>query len=173
MNEHDMECILREIKAAIQDISVPSHDKYWSKMHLLAEAQYLPAFTFFLSCLDDSRADWREDCLTCLGFHYAFPTDSEAIRKIRQLLLNDRDDFVRIAAAAVLGSRSQPFDPALIDALQLDDDEDVRYTAFAALLKLSGVPALIVRQEVERAKNGIIQASLEELKRISNLTANR
>lgn len=171
MTEREMLSLLDEIKEAQKDGVSQSHEKYWSKMHLLAEAQYIPAFAFFLKCLDDPRADWREDCLTCLGFHYPLLADGQAVAKIRHLLLSDVDAFVRLAAAAVLGSRSRSLDPALITALEADNDEDVRYAAFAALLKLSGVPTLMVRQEVERVRIRGFNPSLTDVEQISTRIA--
>lgn len=166
LNDQTMQQILNELKIAHRDTTSQSHELYWSKMHLLAEAQYLPAVAFFLACLDDSRADWREDCLTCLGFHYQLPPSSQILEKIRQVLLTDPNSFVRLAAASILGSRSTPSDPALIAALHSDPDEDVRFVVFEALLTLHGVPFSQIRSVVERLKKTQSQPTLEAIARV-------
>lgn len=166
MDEQQMEQILSDIKKGHQNPFSESHEYFWKKMHGLAEAKYVPAQSFFVTCLDDPRSDWREDCLTCLGFHYQFAPDSNIIVKIRQMLLNDPDAFVRLAATSILGIRSYPSDYSLIAAMQNDIDEDVRLSAFDALLTLTGLPSIIVRQQVEHAREGKVETSLEEVERI-------
>ncbi|MBA3945264.1 MAG: hypothetical protein H0X37_11960, partial [Herpetosiphonaceae bacterium] len=133
-----------------------AHQKTWSNMHALAEARFLPALDFFVSCLDDDRWEWRINALRCIGFHYRFPADGAIAEKIRRMLLTDVGGFgqVRMAAASVLGGRSTWPDLALETALKTDPDEDVRRVAFAALLTIGGIPYKVVRAEVQKTKVG-------------------
>lgn len=140
--------------------------KIWWQMHAVAEAQYLPAIKFFISCLDNTNSEWRLEGLQDLGYHYQFPPDSVITQKIRYLLLNDPDDDVRLAAAFILGIRSVWLDSALMTALCSDPEEHVRYAAFNSFLKLAGVPYRVITREVERAKSGEIPATFEEVERI-------
>jgi HEAT repeat protein len=131
MDQSDMRRLLDEITAMRQRADSRPYGHDWTKIHALAEAGYEPARDFFLAGLTDSRAAWRELCLQCLGFHYIFPPDGEIAETIRQLLLNDPNDMVRIAAASVLGVRAKWPDPALKHALQVDRNKDVRQAACA------------------------------------------
>ncbi len=162
----DFRQILEEVKVAHKNPSSQSHKYYLNNMHVLAKASYPPAMDFFISCLDDPRWDWRLDALTALGFHYQFPPDSELAEKIRQMLLTDPNVSIRVSAAIVLGGRSKGPDVALIHALQSDPDEDVRRSAFDALLELGGVSFPLRRELMERVKKGEVRATLDEAKRI-------
>ena len=156
MDQSEMRSILDEITAMRQRADSSAYGDEWAKIHALAEAQYEPARDFFLAGLTDSRAAWRELCLQCLGFHYLFPPDGEIAETIRQVLLNDPNDMVRMAAAAVLGVRSKWPDPVLQHALQVDRDKVVRQAAFISLLDLAKVPYSIVRKEDKRVDAGEI-----------------
>ncbi|MEW5857690.1 MAG: HEAT repeat domain-containing protein [Cyanobacteriota bacterium] len=138
----------------------------WRQMHAIAEAQYPPAVDFFISCLDDIDSNWRLEGIRDLGFHYQFPPDSVITQKIRQLLLNDPDDSVRIAAASILGIRSVWPDPVLRTALSTDPNEFVRHAAFDALLTLASVPYRVINREMERVHKREIPPTFEEVKRI-------
>ena len=166
MDQSGMRRILDEITSMRQRADSRPYGDDWAKIHSLAEAHYEPARDFFLSGLTDSRATWRELCLQCLGFHYIFPPDGEIAETIRQVLLNDPDDMVRIAAASVLGVRSKWPDPALKYALQVDRNKDVRQAAFAALLNLAKVPYAILGKEEARVAAGETQPSWREAQRV-------
>jgi hypothetical protein len=166
MDQNDMQRTLDEIIAMRQRADSRPYGDDWARIHALAEAHYEPARDFFLSGLTDSRAAWRELCLQCLGFHYIFPPDGEIAETIRQLLLNDPNDMVRIAAASVLGVRSKWPDPALKHALQVDRNKVVRQAAFAALLNLAKVPYTIVGKEEARVAAGEIRPSWREVQRV-------
>jgi hypothetical protein len=166
MDQSDMRRILDEITAMRQRADSSPYGGEWAKIHDLAEAGYEPARDFFLAGLTDSRADWRELCLQCLGFHYLFPPDGEIAETIRQVLLNDPNDMVRIAAASILGIRSKWPDPALQHALQSDRNKVVRQAAFISLLELAKVPYSIVRTEDKRVDTGEIRPSWREVQRV-------
>lgn len=164
MNQQ-MSQILEEVKI-IRAANVPPSE-IRSKMHELAEAQYVPALDFFLTFLNDPDWDWRLEGLQLAGFHYEFAPNSQITEKIRHLLATDANEYVRLTAAAVLGVCSKWPDAALITALQFDPDEEVRYAAFEALLGLAGLLPLDVRREVEQAKQKQAQSLLERLKEIT------
>ena len=166
MSENELQATLEELIAAREGSADQAYEYYAEKMCDLAEAGYPPAADFFLECLDDPRWNWRYNGLCDLGFHYVFPPDSPIVEKIRQLLLTDPHSWVRDAAAAVLGSRSSWPDAALVSALESDLDDQVRYSAFDALLRLARVPFTVASLEVERVENQFIQPSLDEIVRI-------
>ncbi|MUL36525.1 hypothetical protein [Gloeocapsopsis dulcis] len=168
MEETQMQQILTQAQAARENPVLDRGElrKIWRQMHAVAEAQYLPAIDFFISCLDDVNSRWRLEGLQDVGYHYHFPPDSPITEKIRQLLLSDPNDDIRLAAASILGIRSVWLDPALVTALNSDPEKYVRYVAFNSLLTLAGVPYLVVKREEERAKSGEIPATFEQVKRI-------
>jgi hypothetical protein len=166
MDETQMSEILVEAKAAHRDPLSQASEYYAGKLHALAEAQYLPAFDFFVACLDDERADWREKSIWGLGFHYSLEKQDHVLGKLNHLLLTDEDVFVRMVSATILGIQSSWPNFALINALQFDQDEDVRNNAFSALLHMAGVFHLKEMQALSRVKSGEIIASIPELKRI-------
>ena len=100
------------------------------------------------------------------GYHYQFPPNSAITEKIRQLLLSDPDDDVRLTAASILGIRSVWLDPALMTAFRSDSEEYVRYSAFDSLLTLAGVPYLVVKRKMEGVKKGEISLTFKEVERI-------
>jgi HEAT repeat protein len=166
MSENELQATLEELIAARQEGADHAYEYYVEKMLDLAEVGYPPAMDFFLECLDDPRWNWRYNGLCNLGFHYVFPPDGPIVEKIRQLLLTDLHSWVRDAAASVLGSRSRWPDMALVSALESDTDDQVRYSAFDALLRLAHVPFAVASQEVERVEKQLIQPSLQEIMRI-------
>lgn len=168
MEEAEMQQILAQAQAARENTSLEWDEltTIWWSMHDLAEAQYLPAIDFFMSCLNDVNSTWRLKGLQDVGYHYQFPPDSTITEKIRQLLLSDPDDDVRSTAASILGIRSVWLDPALMTALHSDPEEYVRYSAFDSLLTLAGIPYLVVKKEMEKVEKGEIPTTFEEVKRI-------
>jgi HEAT repeat protein len=166
MSENELQVTLQELIAARRETADHAYEYYVEKMCDLAEVGYPPAMDFFLECLDDPRWNWRYNGLCNLGFHYVFPPDSPLVEKIRQLLLTDPHSWVRDTAASVLGSRSSWPDMALVSALESDMDEQVRYSAFDALLRLARVPFAVASLEVERVEKKAIPPSMEEIIRI-------
>lgn len=168
MDEAQMQQVLAEARAARANPNLERAElrKIWRKLHGLAEAQYEPAIEFFISCLDDPDSNWRLEGVEDLGFHYPFPADSPITAKVRQLLLTDTDDHIRIAAAFILGIRSKWPEPALVSALTNDSDEVVRISAFEALLNLAGVPYLVAQDQVKALELGIIQPTWADVQRI-------
>jgi hypothetical protein len=169
MNESEIQSILTQ--AQLARTSPIDFDKQQLKelkrqLHKLAESQSLPAKDFFLSCLSDPDSEWRLNGLGNLGFHYQISPESEICDRVRALLLNDSDDYVRTTAASVLGVCSRWLDSALIKALTSDPDEFVRIVAFESLIQLAGVPMGIAFRASEAAKNGEIEPTLAEVKRI-------
>lgn len=170
MDTETMDNVLVAAKLAQHDTTLANTERkvLWRKLHAIAEVQYVPAVDFFVSSLENSDWEWRLDALQCLGFHYDFPADGSIVERIRHLLLTDTDGFglVRMAAAAVLGLRSTWPEAALKSALRSDPDEQVRRSAFSALLDLAGVPVAKKRCEVEKVEAGDIRPTWEEVERI-------
>ncbi len=169
MDKSQIQKLLAQAQSARQDPnSFDNHQlrELKRQLHRLAEAKDLSAKDFFLSCLSDPDSRWRYAGLDNLGFHYQLKEEKEVCNKIRFLLLNDSDDFVRGCAASVMGLHSKGLDSALLTALNSDPDEFVRIAAFDSLLKLAGVPVRTEYREGERARNGEIQPTFEEVKRI-------
>jgi HEAT repeat protein len=146
-----MHDLLDRIRQAKADPNSNSMDYYFGGMHTLAEEQDLLALDFFVECLDDSRWDWRHDCLSCLGFHYDLP--EYIVEKVRRILLTDHNAMVRSTAASVLGTQSVWGDEALVIALTSDKDDDVRRAAFEALLTLAGFSPIMKRQIAQQFSN--------------------
>ena len=133
----------------------------------MAEAHYLPAIEFFVAGLNDTDWAWREDCLSFLGFHYSLKNRIEIVEKFREMVVSDPSDDVRIAAASVLGVRSNLPDQALFHALESDSNHIVREAAFESVLKLMGLPYKTINREVKRFKTGEVQSNFEYFKQVA------
>ncbi len=151
-------------KSLQEDAEIYGSDGLWGPWHDLADAQYEPAKQFFIERLQDSRWDWRTQCLSLLGFHYKL--ENQVIEKIRYLLEHDDDSGVRIAAASVLGRQGQFPEKTLIDALLHDTDILVKESAFSSLLELAAVPYSVRRKELKKIKSKELQPSLDRVKQI-------
>lgn len=162
--EEKLQQALEEIKTSY--ISGVPRKELSRRMHQLAEAEYPPALELFQSLLKDADWDWRLEGLQLIGFHYDITSNEKLIKKIRQLLLNDPEDNIRITAASILGIRSQWPDNTLVMALQSDPNQFVRYSAFEALLKLARVPYPMIQKEVNRLEKSETEPTLAEVKRI-------
>jgi len=136
----------------------------WGICHDLAEANYPSAKEFFIKELDDPRWDWRRVSVSLLGFHYKL--EPQIIEKIRELTIRDPDSGVRIASASVLGLQGKFPEETLIRSLTSDSNKRVREAAFSSLLELSGVPYKTKLKENRRVKNGEIEPSLDQIRRI-------
>ena len=119
--------------------------------------------TFFVEGLTDKRWWWRQRCISYLAFHYSL--EKSIIYRIKDILLNDPDEDVRITAAGALGSISDSPDKALFTALKADPDDLVKRTAFVSILK-ADIPQKIVNKERGRVNSGEIAPSLDEMRRI-------
>jgi|SRR5579859_1501876 len=168
MDESIVRSLFDEAKAARDRASLNSDEKkeVWRKFHRLAEAEYIPARDYFVKGLNDPDWDWRSQCVSFLGYHYSFSPDDEIINKIREMVLNDPEDMVRLAAAHVLGSRSKWPEPALITALSDDPEECVRQSAFIALIGSAGVPYPVRHLEADRMDAGEFQPMWKEVERV-------
>lgn len=143
----------------------------WKMCHRLAEAGYQPAKKFFIKELDDPRWDWRRVSVELLGYHYKLGPD--VVDKFRNLLSNDPDSGVRIAAAYSLGKHSQFPEKALTEALTSSSDEILKEAAFSALLEQAGIPYTTKLRELDRIRSNEIEPSMDHVKRIiseENLT---
>jgi hypothetical protein len=149
--------VVRETEALHPDASLPP--SLWSKMHHLAEVEYAPALPFFITLLDHSDWDWRAYGVELIGFHYQFAPDSALAERMRDILLNDPRDEVRMPAASVLSVRSQWPDTALEQALRTDSDDQIRRVAFVSLLKLAGVSFPVARQIEAQMEAGEFEPS--------------
>ena len=158
--------LLKKIKAwiAIPDIRREIYVDLYEKSHLLADAQYPPAKSFFVEGLSDNRWWWRQHCISFLAFHY--PLEDDIVDKIRDLLLNDPDDNVRMTAASGLGARSYLPDKGLLTAIQADPDDLVREASFTSILHLADVPYHIIFKERKRVESGEIETGIDEIMRI-------
>jgi hypothetical protein len=161
----DMQLLLDTLKAWKGRTIELDHSSAWKMAHALAEAHYLPAMDFFVSGLNDSDWVWRQDCVQFLGFHYQL--DKEIVEKIRETLMTDPSEEVRISAASVLGRRSSVPDQALFHALESDPSHFVREAAFESVLELIGIPYKATNREIMRLKAGDIQPTLEYVKQIA------
>jgi HEAT repeat protein len=141
------------------------HSSAWKMAHALAEAHYLPAIDFFVSGLNDPDWVWRQDCVQFLGFHYHL--EKKIVEKIRESLITDPSEEVRMSAASVLGRRSNLPDQALFHALESDPSHFVREAAFESVLELIGIPYKAINREIKRLKAGDIQPTLEYVKQIA------
>ena len=168
MNESEARKVLDEVRLLwINPSARPIElSGIWVKMHALAEAKYPLAKELFISGLDDASWDWREYCLSCLGYHYDLHLESDVLDKIRRLLLTDPEGQVRLSAAGVLGVQSTWPDGALINALRFDEDKFVRRSAFDSILKLASAPNNRIRKLNQRIESGDIQPTWNEAKQI-------
>lgn len=141
------------------------HSSAWKMAHSLAEDHYLPAMDFFIAGLNDSDWVWRQDCVQFLGFHYQL--DREMVKKIRETLITDPSEEVRMSAASVLGRRSNLPDQALYHALESDPSHFVREAAFESVLGLIGIQYNAINREIKRLKAGDIQPTLDYVKQIA------
>ncbi len=164
-NNDEYQELLEKIKAYAShpESAIYGSEYYWL-YHQLAEDRYIPARDFLIKELDDPRWDWRRESIRLLGFH--FKLEEEILNKIRSFAINDPDDGVRITAVSVIGNQGKMPEPALIKAIQLDSNRFVREAAFDAILDLCGVSYKINFQEVTKVKEGLIQPTLEEVKKI-------
>jgi HEAT repeat protein len=135
-------------------------------MSRLADAGYEPAKALFVEGLDDPDWSWRLDCLTNLGFHYSLAPDGELMDKVRQMLLTDPSEMIRLSAPFVLANQSTWGDPALLAALQADPEPVVRRSVFDALLRMAGLSFAQSEQQIERIDRGEIEPTWEELQRV-------
>lgn len=161
----DMQRLLDILKAWKGRTIELDHSSAWKMAHALAEDHYLPAIDFFVSGLNDLDWVWRQDCVQFLGFHYQL--EKKIVERIRELLITDPSEEVRMSAASVLGRRSSLPDQALYDALESDPSHFVREAAFVSVIELIGIPSMAINYEINRLKAGDIQPTLEYVKQIA------
>jgi hypothetical protein len=112
----------------------------------LSHIHYLPAQSFFFEGLDDPDWTWRLHHLRALGYHYKIEPDGPIATKIRSMLIDDLSAEVRMSAASILAGFAEWPDWTLMNALSLDQDADVRSSAFEALLMLMGSQGQSLRE---------------------------
>lgn len=152
MNSQDLGQILEQVQFAC--FAGASPGTVSAAMKKLALAQYPPAAGFFATCLKDRRQEWRAQALLLLGYHYDLSGNPQALEALRQMLKHDDDAQLRRKAAEILALYAVWPEQALVDAMQSDPAADVQFAAFQAILELSGVPRMKVRDAV-----GMLRAS--------------
>lgn len=125
----DLQHVLTQIIEAHQQNELANS----SDIHLLAHHRYEPAKEFFIKCLDDTAEDWRYECLTALGFHFAL--DDVLMEKIRYLSLHDESSDVRRCAVSVWWAQKHTIDNHLLAILDnAEEDMMVRETVLDDIL---------------------------------------
>ncbi|HEX2622074.1 MAG TPA: hypothetical protein VHL11_18080 [Phototrophicaceae bacterium] len=169
LDDTTMQIMLNELLELYSNPDTDAVEVYLKKMHPLAEAKYVPAKAFFVTCLDDKRWDWRYDSLSALGLHYDLSNDDEIKDKLRYMLLNDEDDTIRSVAAASLGRCTIWAEKALFASLQTEPDRTVREDVFLALMLQGGMPFSMYIETAKKLRNGEIEPNLIELKNFLQL----
>lgn len=159
------DAVLADAQTALSaNRSVYEDELNW-RLHALAEAQDEKAKGFFVEVMQNAGDNnWRLEMLRDVGFHYDLSHDPAIVAQIREMLLSDPDDGVRIAAAIILGTQSLWPDQILYRAMLSDVNEIARYSAFEALLKLSGMSYKEYTHAYAQAKAGKISITPESLK---------
>ena len=171
MAKDSLQSVLQEIRNDIlTSTEATERQKVWQKMHLLAENQMPEAKELFITLLEHPDWSWRLEALQDLGFHYPLQPESEAVKKVRQLVLNDPNDFVRMTAASVLGIRSVWPEPFLLTVLDVESDKEVLEAAFEASLKLTDFPHLEISKVMRKVKAGEIHPTVEQLQTLLEST---
>ena len=170
MDEQTLEKMFLEVQTGLEwssDIGI--NTDLGRILHRLAEARYAPALPMIQPFLEHPNWGTRLDAVGLIGFHYPFSPESSLAQSFRQLLLHDPWPMVRMSAAHVLGGRSTVTDPALMTALTTDPDEDVRCSAFLALLQLHGVKWPQLRQIERQLESGEILLTVSSLEALVSL----
>jgi HEAT repeat protein len=157
---------VRELQAAYEARMPVS--ELWEELHALAEAGHSAAMPLFESMLDDPEWPWRQLGIQLLGFHFRFKDNDPFLARLRDVLASDPEPQVRISAAFALGGQTRWQEKCLVDALEKDGDEDVRLSAFSALLRQGGVsPKSILKYEkdVERGELGLTIETVKDIVR--------
>ena len=85
-------------------LSEAQRDEIFRELHDLAEAGYMPARTFFESCLAALDAEWRLAAAHDL-YHYDLTGERILLERLRWMLANDPDSYVRIWLSGILGAQ--------------------------------------------------------------------
>lgn len=166
MEANDVDAILEEARIALAEGRSIYADKLNWRLHALAEAGDEKAKAFFATLLWAEDNDWRLEGLRDVGFHYHLDEDPSIVARMRELLLTDRDDHVKLAAASILGIRSSWPDRSLYQAMTTDADTIVRKVAFQSLLDLSGMSFKEGQAVMKRVAAGELPVSVEGLRAV-------
>lgn len=161
----DPDVVLTEARTALSEDRSIYEGKLSRRLHALAEAHNEKAKTFFAEVMQSANdGTWRLETLRDIGFHYDLSDDPAIVTKIREMLLSDPDEDVRMAAASILGIQSSWPDEALYRAMLNDVEEFVRFSAFESLLTLSGMSHKESWRVYGQLKDGKIPVTTESLK---------
>ncbi len=165
MSNEKLSALLEELQFAY--FGGASADTMAPAMKILARAGYAPAVDFFLTCLRDKRKDWRIQSLMLLAAYIDLSGNEKGLDAIRGVLQTESDPALRMKAAEVLSLYATWPEQALVETLQSDPDRDVRYAALQAILELTGVPRMKIRDEVGRLRASGTLPSMTDAERIS------
>lgn len=153
MSDYDLSELLQTLKDIYAHPEEKALDHYFDKIHLLAEARYMPAIDFFLGCLSDARDDWREFCLQVLIFHYDLTTRPDIIKAIERLSVADKSADVRATAATILGQYNKRSLEWFHERIEAEQDIEVKTSIMSAFLTQQNMPPyiqLIIIDEISK-----------------------
>jgi ribulose bisphosphate carboxylase small subunit len=157
--------ISQEFKSGVKR---PSSDSL-TQIHVLAEKQYAPSISLFEEMLSDTRDSWVKVGINgLLDFE---KLDSTVLDRVRSILVESSNPYVKMTAADFLGLRSKWPDAALRKCLMNEEDRDVRISATRAILELAKVNSRAVSLEIERMKAEEIEPEFAEIERITQADA--
>ena len=165
MSDQALDKVLEEAQFAL--FGGASLELVGTSMKQLAQAQYAPAIPFFVSCLRDKRQDWRAQSLMLLGTFYDLAGNEMGLEGLRGVLRQDGDPQLRRKAADFLSLHASWPEQSLIDALNSDPDVDVRYAALQAILELTGIPRMTIRDEIGTLRASQVLPSMSDVQRIT------
>ncbi len=169
---HRQDLLARARAASLKPVA--DHDAFqalYQELHALAEEHYEPAIPFFEEWVYNVDADWRESGLTLLGWHYLdhLKGNDALFTRMRYLLANDPDSYVRIAAASLLINAKEESDfpdGALLQALEEDPNIHVRRCALRSLLTHAEAKYSVIEETMRQVERREMAANSTTLKRI-------
>jgi HEAT repeats len=162
--------VLKQVQFEFSSEAERPSSEIYSLIIELSESQYAKSKNLFVEMIEDSRSSWVKIGLSAL-LDFSGQIDTEIIEKVRKILLNSENPYVRMTAASSLGQISKWPDPALRQCLMHEKDRDVRISAARAILTLAKVNIFATDMEIDRMKAGEIEPEFAEIQRITQTDA--
>src|SRR5258708_33379986 len=128
-----------ELKRLDASGTVEVDNRKYTIIHDLAEGHYFEARQYFTAGLNHLDPHYRYACISALGTHWQ-DKDSAFIGKLLDMAESDKDGFVRLISAHILGWFRVPAAlPILKRIVEMEaEDPTVRQIAYDAILAILG-----------------------------------
>lgn len=165
MNNSNLNQLLQEVQFACFSGIPP--EKVAVQLNQLTRAKDPQTERFLIECLKNRQEDWRIQALMSLSTIYDPGENHEIVSAIDDFVRQEPNPQLRQKGVEILSIYASYPNEALIDVLENDPVNQIRFAALRAILEIKGVKRLVIRDEVGLLQVSGVMPTVADIDRIS------